>query len=371
MTISLLQPIKLGDLLLNNRIVMPPMTRSRASQPNDDANDMMATYYAQRATAGLIISEGTQISSMGKGYAWTPGIYTPEQIVGWKKVTDAVHAKDGVIFAQLWHVGRVTHPDNIGGHQPISSSAINAENVKVFVDDGTNTPGFVNTVLPREMTIEDIEQVIEQYRQAARNAIDAGFDGIELHAANGYLINQFIDSEANNRKDMYGGCLENRLRFLDEVVAALVEVVGADRVGVRLAPFTTLNGTVDADPINTYTAAAALLNKHHIVYLHIAEVDWEDAPETPVSFKQLLRDAYQGVLIYAGGYNAEKAQQVMDAGLADMIGFGRPFISNPDLPNRIKHGYPLAEHVSDTLFGGAEKGLIDYPEYQTSHSIIS
>lgn len=364
MTSSLFQPIQLGNLTLNNRIVMPPMTRSRASQPGDVANDMMATYYAQRAAAGLIISEGTQISPMGKGYAWTPGIYTPEQIAGWKKVTDAVHAKGGAMFAQLWHVGRVTHPDNIGGEQPISSSAIQAENVKVFIDNGTSEPGFVDAASPRAMTKEDITQVVEQYRLAALNAIEAGFDGIELHAANGYLINQFIDSEANDRTDEYGGNLQNRLRFLDEVVAAMVDAIGAERVGVRLAPLTTLNGTVDANPIETYTAAAALLNTHKIVYLHIAEVDWDDAPDTPISFKQALREAYQGVLIYAGRYNAEKAPQAIDDGLADMIGFGRPFVANPDLPSRIQNGYPLATHNAETLFGGNENGLTDYPTYQ-------
>lgn len=364
MTQSLFQPITLGALTLKNRIVMPPMTRSRASQLGDVANHMMATYYAQRASAGLIVSEGTQISPTAKGYAWTPGIYTPEQIAGWRIVTEAVHAKNGVIFAQLWHVGRVTHPDNIGGQQPISSSALKAENVKVFVDNGTDEPGFVDVVAPRAMTKADIAQVIADYRQAALNAMAAGFDGIELHAANGYLINQFIDSEANNRSDEYGGSLENRLRFLDEVVAALVDAIGAERVGVRLAPLTTLNGTVDADPILTYTAAAALLNKHRIVYLHIAEVDWDDAPDTPRSFKQALREAYQGVLIYAGRYNAHTAEQAINDGLADMIGFGRPFIANPDLPERLKHGYPLAEHDPTTLFGGGEKGLTDYPTYQ-------
>lgn len=364
MTQSLFQPITLGALTLKNRIVMPPMTRSRASQLGDVANHMMATYYAQRASAGLIVSEGTQISPTAKGYAWTPGIYTPEQIAGWRIVTEAVHAKNGVIFAQLWHVGRVTHPDNIGGQQPISSSALKAENVKVFVDNGTDEPGFVDVVAPRVMTKADIAQVIADYRQAALNAMAAGFDGIELHAANGYLINQFIDSEANNRSDEYGGSLENRLRFLDEVVAALVDAIGAERVGVRLAPLTTLNGTVDADPIVTYTAAAALLNKHRIVYLHIAEVDWDDAPDTPRSFKQALREAYQGVLIYAGRYNAHTAEQAINDGLADMIGFGRPFIANPDLPERLKHGYPLAEHDPTTLFGDGEKGLTDYPTYQ-------
>lgn len=274
MTAVLFDQVKLGKLTLNNRIVMPPMTRSRASQPGDVANDMMATYYAQRAGAGLIVSEGTQISEIGKGYAWTPGIYTTEQIAGWKKVTTAVHEKGGTIFAQLWHVGRVTHPDNIGGKQPVSSSAIKADNVKVFIDNGTDEPGFVDVVEPRELSVDEIKAVVEEYRQAAFNAVEAGFDGIELHAANGYLINQFIDSESNGRTDQYGGSLENRLRFLDEVVGAMVEAIGAERVGVRLAPLTTLNGTVDANPEETYEAAAALLNKHDIVYLHIAEVDW-------------------------------------------------------------------------------------------------
>lgn len=364
MTDALFQPLKMGKLSLKNRIVMPPMTRSRATQPGNEANDIMAEYYAQRATAGLIVAEGTQISPLGQGYAWTPGIYSAAQIAGWKKVTDAVHAKGGTIFAQLWHVGRVTHPENIGGAQPISSSAIKAENVKVFIDNGTDAPGFVDVVTPREMTQDDINHVIAEYRQAALNAIEAGFDGIELHAANGYLINQFIDSEANNRTDQYGGSIENRLRFLSEVVAAMAEAIGADRVGVRLAPFTSLNGTVDATPVETYTAAAACLNQHNIVYLHIAEVDWDDAPETPLAFRQAVRRAFKGVLIYAGRYDANKGAQAINDELADMIGFGRPFVANPDLPNRIKAGYPLAEHDANTLFGGAEKGLTDYPVYQ-------
>ncbi|CAK1694052.1 N-ethylmaleimide reductase [Vibrio crassostreae] len=363
MTNALFQPIQLGNIELKNRIVMPPMTRSRATQPGNSANDMMAAYYAQRASAGLIVAEGTQISPLGQGYAWTPGIYSDEQIAGWKKVTDAVHEKGGVIFAQLWHVGRVTHPDNIGGEQPISSSAIKAENVKVFIDNGTDEPGFVDVVEPREMTKEDIKEVVEQYRQAALNAIEAGFDGIELHAANGYLINQFIDSEANNRTDEYGGSTENRLRFLGEVVEAMVEAIGADRVGVRLAPFTSLNGTVDATPVETYTAAAAYLNLYKIVYLHIAEVDWDDAPETPKAFKAAVREAFKGVLIYAGKYDSERGEQAVAEGVTDMVGFGRPFVANPDLPARIQNGYPLAAHDPNTLFGGAEKGLTDYPEY--------
>lgn len=363
---ALFQPIKLGNLSLKSRIVMPPMTRSRASQPGNIANEMMATYYAQRASAGLIVTEGTQISAMGQGYAWTPGIYTPEQISGWKKTTDAVHAEGGTIFAQLWHVGRVTHPDNIGGEQPISSSALKAENVKVFIDNGTDEPGFVDVVKPKEMTKADIQHVVCEYRQAALNALEAGFDGIELHAANGYLINQFIDSEANTRVDEYGGSTENRLRFLGEVVSAMADVIGADRVGVRLAPFTSLNGTVDATPVDTYIAAAKLLDTLNVVYIHIAEVDWDDAPETPNEFKSAVREAYKGVLIYAGRYNDEKGSQAIEDGVTDMVGFGRPFIANPDLPNRIKNGYPLTLHNPSTLFGGSEFGLTDYSEYNHS-----
>ncbi|MCG7588096.1 alkene reductase [Photobacterium sp. OFAV2-7] len=366
MTDALFQPMQLGNISIKNRIVMPPMTRSRASQPGNIANDMMAQYYAQRATAGLIVAEGAQISEMGQGYAWTPGIYTAEQIAGWKKVTDAVHEKDGVIFAQLWHVGRVTHPANIGGQQPISSSALKAENVKVFIDNGSNEQGFVDVVEPREMSKEDIKNVVAEYRQAALNAIEAGFDGIELHAANGYLVNQFIDSEANNRTDEYGGSIENRLRFLGEVVEAMTDAIGADRVGVRIAPFTSLNGTVDKTPIDTYTAAAALLNELSVVYIHVAEVDWDDAPGTPQEFKAAIRKAYQGTIIYAGRYDSDKAAQAITDGLVDMVGFGRPFIANPDLPNRILNNYPLAAHDPDTLFGGNEKGLLDYPSYQAN-----
>jgi N-ethylmaleimide reductase len=267
------------------------------------------------------------------------------------------------MFAQLWHVGRVTHPDNIGGAQPLSSSAIQAKGVKVFVDNGSDAPGFVETVTPRAMTQADIDAVVGQFRQAARNAMEAGFDGIELHAANGYLINQFLDSESNTRTDGYGGSLENRLRFLKEVTEAVCDEIGPDRVGVRLAPLTTLNGTVDANPQETYLAAARLLGKLGVVYLHVAEADWDDAPLMAESFKQGLRDAFPNTLIYAGKYDGERARAAIEAGWADMIGFGRPFVANPDLPNRLRHGHPFAPHDPATLFGGGEKGLTDYPVY--------
>ena len=366
MTTQLFSPVQLGSLTLENRIVMPPMTRSRATQPGNTANDMMAEYYAQRTSAGLIIAEGTQIAPNAQGYAWTPGIYTEDHITGWRKVTTAVHNNGGKIFAQLWHVGRVTHPDNIGGQQPISSSAIKANGVKVFIDNGTDAPGFVECVEPRAMTKNDIVEVIGQYRQAALNAVEAGFDGIELHAANGYLINQFIDSEANNRTDEYGGSVENRLRFLDEVVNAMAGAIGANRIGVRLAPLTTLNGAVDAKPEETYTEAARVLNKHKIAYIHIAEADWDDAPVMSTVFKEALREAFDGVLIYAGKYSPERAAAAIRDGWADMIGFGRPFVANPDLPERIQNGWEWNTHNPDTLFGGGAEGLTDYSRYEQS-----
>ncbi|MGU7774362.1 alkene reductase [Burkholderia sp. MR1-5-21] len=359
----LFQPLRLGALTLPNRIVMPPMTRSRASRPGDEANELMAAYYAQRAGAGLIVSEGTYVAPLGKGYAWTPGIHTPAQVSGWRKVTDAVHAAGGRIVAQLWHVGRLSHTSLLGGEQPVSSSPIQAEGVKVFIagEDGS-TPGFVQASAPRALTVDEIRDVVGQYRTAARHAIEAGFDGVELHGANGYLVNQFIDSNANTRTDAYGGSLENRLRFLGEVTQALIEGTGdASRVGIRLAPLTTLNGCVDNDPETTYLAAAKLIGELGVGYLHIAEADWDDAPLMPVEFKHKLRAAFPGVLIYAGQYTAERAREAIAAGWADLIAFGRPFVANPDLPERLRIGAPLAPHHRDTLFGGGAQGLTDYP----------
>jgi N-ethylmaleimide reductase len=321
----------------------------------------MAEYYAQRASAGLIVSEGTWISPLGKGYAWTPGIHTPAQVDGWRKVTNAVHGAGGRIFAQLWHVGRLSHTSLLGGQAPVSSSALRAEGVNVFVDaDGK--PGFVEASMPRALSIEEIHGIVDDYRQAASNAMAAGFDGVELHAANGYLVNQFIDSNANLRTDAYGGTLENRLRFLGEVVRALVDGTGdKTRVGVRLAPLTTLNGCIDADPETTYVAAARLLGEIGVGYIHIAEADWDDAPEMPVNFKRRLRAAFPGLLIYAGKYTGERARDALREGWADMIAFGRPFVANPDLPARLRLGAPLAAHDRDTLFGGGAHGLTDYP----------
>jgi len=361
---ALFDSIHLGALTLPNRIVMPPMTRSRASQPGDVPNALMAEYYAQRATAGLIVSEGTFVSPLGKGYAWTPGIYSAEQLQGWRLITDAVHRAGGRIFAQLWHVGRVSHSDLLGGAAPVSASAIQAVGVKVIVATENGAADFVQSSTPRALETHEIPAIVEQFRQAALNAIEAGFDGVELHAANGYLINQFLDSESNRRSDQYGGSLENRLRLLDEVSRALVSAVGGARVGVRLAPLTTLNGTVDADPETTYTAAAQRLGEIGVGYMHIAEADWEDAPPMSDAFRHALRAAYPGVIIYAGKYDAQRARDAIAAGWADLIGFGRPYVANPDLAERIRHALPLATHAQETLFGGGAQGLTDYPRHQ-------
>ncbi|WP_060513213.1 alkene reductase [Pseudomonas sp. NBRC 111124] len=363
----LFQPLQLGALKLPNRVLMPPMTRSRAAQPGDVPTALMAEYYAQRASAGLIVSEGTWIAPLGKGYARTPGIHTQAQIDGWRLVTEAVHAAGGRIFAQLWHVGRLSHSSLLGGQAPVSSSAVQAEGVNVFIDNADGTPGFVQASKPRALDEAEIAEIVEQYRQAARNAMAAGFDGVELHAANGYLVNQFLDSGANDRTDRYGGSLENRLRFLDEVTRALVDGTGdAQRVGVRLAPLTTLNGCVDDDPVTTYTAAAKRLGEIGIGYLHIAEADWDDAPDMPLDFKQQLRAVFPGVMVYAGKYTGERARRALEEGWADLIGFGRPFVANPDLPARLRIDAPLAEHERATLFGGDARGLTDYPALATA-----
>ncbi|QEM80986.1 alkene reductase [Halomonas binhaiensis] len=357
---------RLGELELPNRIVMPPMTRARAANGNV-ATELMAEYYAQRASAGLIITEGTQISQQGQGYAWTPGIHSPQQVAGWRAVTDAVHAAGGRIFAQLWHVGRVSHVSlQPGGAAPVSSSPLMAEGVKVFIDPEGRGPQagegqMVQHSSPRMLNAEEIAGIVRDYADAARNAMAAGFDGVELHAANGYLINQFIDSQANARTDEYGGSLSNRLRFLQQVVEAVAVVTGPERLGVRLAPLTTLQGAVDDTPQATYLGAAKCLDELGVAYIHVAEADWDDAPVMPEAFKEALRLIYGGTLIYAGKYTQERAETALRNGWADLIGFGRPFIANPDLPERLRQGIPLNELDTTHFFGGGAAGYTDYP----------
>ncbi|WP_339526544.1 alkene reductase [Pseudomonas sp. EA_35y_Pfl2_R111] len=368
---ALFTPIDMGRITLKNRIVLPPLTRQRSAQPGDIATDLMATYYRQRAGAGFMVSEGTQIEPRGQGYAWTPGIYSQAQIDGWRKVTEAVHAEGGVIFAQLWHVGRVSHnalqPD---GQAPVAPSAIQAQKVKAFIQTGPGVGELVQPSLPRALELAEIRDLVGQYAQAARNAIDAGFDGVEIHAANGYLVNQFISAHSNQRDDAYGGSLENRLRFLREIVDAVAAAVGADRLGVR---FTTLFtgtdqdrvyiGLVEEDPHTTYIEAIKVLEAAGVAYVSIAEADWDNAPDLPESFRRDVRANFSGKILYAGRYTAERGERLIEAGLADLIAFGRPFIANPDLPERIANGWPLNPLDPATVYGGAEKGLTDYPTY--------
>lgn len=357
---------QLGALSLANRIVMPPMTRARAGA-GEVATCPMAEYYSQRASAGLIITEGTQVSRRGQGYAWTPGIFTPAQVAGWTRVTEAVHAKRGRIFAQLWHVGRLSHESlQPNGAAPLAPSPLIAEGVKVFIDPERRGPSagvgeMVQHSPPQALTRDGIAAIVGEFAQAARNALDAGFDGVELHGANGYLISQFIDSQSNLRTDEYGGPLRNRLRFLEDVVQAVVKVTGPWRVGVRLSPLTTLQGSVDATPQATYLAAARLLDGIGAAYIHIAEADWDDAPVMPAAFKEALRIVFSGTLIYSGNYTKARAMDAIDRGWADLVGFGRPFIANPDLPYRLEFDHALAPGDRSTYFGGGEAGYTDYP----------
>lgn len=366
------QKIHLGPYLLKNRIVLPPLTRSRSTQPGNIANELMATYYTQRASAGFMVTEGTQIEPRGQGYAWTPGIYSPEQISGWRHVTDAVHAEGNIIFAQLWHVGRVSHTSlQPNAEAPIAPSAIAANNVKVFIETAPGMGALADPSMPRALTTAEVKALVQLYAQAARNALSAGFDGVEIHCANGYLVNQFISAQSNQREDEYGGSLSNRLRFLQEVVQAVAEVVGADHLGVRFAPLfesteqdRVYMGLVEDDPHTTYIAAIKVLEDAGIAYLSIAEADWDHAPELPDSFRQDVRQTFSRRIIYAGRYTTERGARLLDSGLADLIAFGRPFIANPDLPERMANDWPLNPVDPSSMYGGTEKGYIDYPAYQ-------
>ncbi|PKG56602.1 alkene reductase [Shewanella sp. GutDb-MelDb] len=367
----LFTPTKLGDHVLKNRIVMPPLTRSRSTQPHNIPNELMAKYYTQRASAGFMVTEGTQIEPRGQGYAWTPGIYSDEQIEGWKIVTKSVHDAGGIIFAQLWHVGRVSHtslqPD---GAAPIAPSAIRADNVKVFIETGPGEGALADPSMPRELSTAEVKELVALYAQAARNAMAAGFDGVELHCANGYLVNQFISEHSNKRSDEYGGSLENRLRFLKEITQAVADEVGKEHVGVRFAPlFATTDdvrvylGLVEENPHKTYIEAIKTIENIGIGYLSLAEADWENAPDLPDAFYKDVRDTFSGIIMYAGKYSVEKAKHILNLGYGDIFGFGRPFIANPDLPARIKNEWSFNDADSTTMYGGTEVGYADYTEY--------
>lgn len=355
--------LKIGNLTLNNRVLMPPMTRCRAAQPGDIPTDLMATYYAQRATAGLIITEATQISEQGKGYSFTPGIYSTEQVEGWKKVTAAVHANGGKIFLQLWHVGRMSHPSFHNGNLPVAPSAIPFQGQVWVYNESKKTGEKLDCPTPRALSRDEIAHIIEDYRHAALNAIKAGFDGVEIHGANGYLIDQFLRTTSNQRTDEYGGSHENRLRFLKEVVEIIVKEIGAERVGIRLAPFITARGMNCPEILETIQKAAEFLQQKNLAYIHLAEADWDDAPQITESFRIDLRKKFANAIFVTGKYTKESAEWILQRNYADMVGFGRPFIANPDLPQRLKNNWPLAELIPSTLFGGTETGYTDYPTY--------
>lgn len=364
-TPSLFDTWQLNDIHLKNRIVMAPMTRARALQPGNIPSALMANYYQQRTSAGLIITEATQISPQGQGYSWTPGIHSDAQIAGWRLTTDAVHQAGGVIFSQLWHVGRMSNARFHADGKPIAPSAL-APDARVWVVNDKGEGEMVDCPVPRAMEQADIQQVIADYRQAALNAIAAGFDGVEVHGANGYLIDQFLRSTSNKRTDNYGGSLENRIRFAQEVLEAISNAIGKERTGIRLSPFITQRGMNDPAVIDAILALAQWCDKKGIAYIHLAEADWDDAPQIPTPFRKALRETFHGAIIVAGNYTPEKANRLLNDGLVDLVAFGRPFIANPDFPYRLKNHLPL-EKIRDpaTLFGGSEVGYTDYPFFKS------
>ncbi|KAB7893302.1 N-ethylmaleimide reductase [Rouxiella sp. S1S-2] len=351
----LFQPYDLGTITLANHIVMAPLTRNRAGA-GLVPGELAATYYAQRATAGLLITEATQISAQAQGYQDTPGIYTQAQIDGWRKVTDAVHAKGGRIFVQLWHVGRISHVDlQPGGAAPVAPSAIRAE-TKTFVNNG-----FADVSEPRALELQEIKGIIDDFRKASANAIAAGFDGVEIHGANGYLLEQFLKDGANQRTDEYGGSVENRARLLLEVTAAVKEEIGADRTGVRISPVSPANAISCSDPQPQFNYVADELNALGIVYLHVVEgATGGPRDASPFDYGSLRR-RFKNTYIGNNGYDLALASAQLAEGKADLFAFGRPFISNPDLVERLKTGVPLASLSPETLYGGGAAGYTDYP----------
>ncbi|TDO82746.1 N-ethylmaleimide reductase [Flavobacterium chryseum] len=361
---KLFEHYNLSGNQIKNRFLMAPMTRSRASQPGDIPNVLMAEYYAQRSTAGIIITEATQVSLQGKGYAKTPGIYTQGQIEGWKLITKAVHENGSKIFLQLWHVGRVSS-SKVNGLQPIGPSAITAQNTSVYIFDGSSDGDatFVPVEEPREMNKADIEIVINEFTEGAKNAIAAGFDGVEIHGANGYLIDQFLRSNSNVRTDEYGGRKENRIRLLIEISRAVANTIGKEKTGIRLSPFISFKDMNDPEILETIMLAAEQLNKLDVAYIHLCEADWDDAPQIPSDFRFKLRDTFKNTIIATGNKTAEEAEKLLQEDLVDLTGFGRHFLTNPDYPARVKHNSILNE-ISDshTLFGGGTAiGYTDYP----------
>jgi N-ethylmaleimide reductase len=357
---TLFTSYRLNGLELSNRIVMAPMTRSRAI--GNIPNETMAEFYAQRAAAGLLITEGTSPSPNGLGYARIPGIFSDAQVAGWKKVTDAVHEKGGKIVVQLMHTGRVSHAGNLpAGAAVLAPSAVKLENTKMWVDE----KGVLELPVAKEMSVEDILLTIDEYVQAARNAIRAGFDGIELHGANGYLIKQFLNPHSNRRTDQYGGSIENRSRFLLEVVSAVMNAIGKDKVGIRLSPFGTHNEThAYAEAEATYLYLAEALNKLGIAYLHITD---QSVSGEPNELTRNIRKIFTNTVILSGGYSAAQAEEAVSQGYGDLVAFGRPFIANPDLVDRFKSKLPLNQPRFDLFYTAGKEGYTDYPVFEDVH----
>jgi len=353
---SLLTPYNLGDLTFRNRMVMAPMTRCRAIEGNVPG-PLTVTYYAQRASAGLIITEGSQVSPLGVGFNRTPGIYSQEQAAGWKEVTDAVHQAGGNIFLQLWHVGRMSHPDYLGGEMPVAPSAIP-------VQEEIHTPtGKEKIPVPRALTSGEIPGIVHQFGQAAKNARKAGFDGVEIHGANGYLLDQFLRDGSNKRTDNYGGSLENRMRFPLEVARAVAAEWGSRRVGYRISPHFSIHGMSDTDPAGTFSCFATELDRIGIGYIHLVEpVGGKLGATDPAALlAPRIRAKFKGTLILNGGYDAISGNRVIENGLADLVSFGVLFLANPDLPNRFGKNALLNSEDTSTFYTGEEKGYTDYP----------
>lgn len=358
---ALLQPYKNKNLNLANRIIMAPMTRSRAdNEAHKPTDNLHGLYYEQRASAGLIITEGSQVSKKAVGYINTPGIYSDEQVEGWKKVTKRVHKEGGKIFIQLWHVGRMSHPDFHDGDLPLSASDINAD-AKSYTPDG-----FKDTVSPKAMTKSDIEETINDFKNAAKNAIDAGFDGVEIHSSNGYLFHQFFNGTSNHRTDEYGGSIENRARFFFEILDAMKEVIPEKKIGARFNP--SLDGifgmTMDEETIPTFEYIIKKLNNYNLAYIHLSEPfnDVSDIPYAVTEIAKHFRPLYNGTLMINAGFTQEKGNKVINDGDADLVSFGKLYVSNPDLVERFENDVELAEWDEDTFYTTGKKGYTDYPK---------
>nr|BFF38519.1 alkene reductase [Tenacibaculum mesophilum] len=362
---SLFKELEFKNFKINNRVVMAPMTRSR-TKDNDVPTAIMAKYYEQRASAGLIITEGAPISINARGYSLTPGIYTKDQINGWKQVTKAVHKKGGKIFIQLWHVGRRSH-SAITGLTPLAPSAKKVAD-KVFGPLKEGGYGMIETEVPKAMTKEDIQSTVKDFAQSAQSAIEAGFDGVEIHGAHGYLIDQFLRSDSNNRTDEYGGDQENRMRFALEVVNAVVDQIGADKVSIRLSPFVSegAEGVHDPEIVELTLKLLRKLQKMNLAYVHFSE-NISNHKEIPESFRKEVREVYTNPIMVCGKYTKDSGNKIIQNGYADMVAYGQPFITNPDLVTRFKNNYPLTELRSNshaTFYGGGEEGYTDYLTYE-------